>query len=114
MGRPQGTTTIAPTVLITVTRLSVLGVTGVAGFAPVPGGVNRLFRRGINEGIRVEVTDSTVALELYLTLLPDTNVLDVAHRVRREVARAIQETVGMQISRIDVHIEDVDYSAAVP
>ncbi len=104
-----GRTTIAPAVLVTITRLTVLGVPGVARLAPVPGGVNRLFRRGVNEGIRVEVSDSSVELELHLILTPDSIARDVAHRVQAEVARAVEETVGMPVSRIDVQIEDVDY-----
>jgi len=100
-------TTIAPTVLLTITRLTVLGVLGVARLAPVPGGFNRLFRRGVNEGIRVEISDSTVELELHLILAGESNALEVAHRVQAEVARAVEETVGMPVSRIDVHVEDV-------
>jgi uncharacterized alkaline shock family protein YloU len=103
-------TTIAPAVLLTIARLTVLGVTGVARLAPVPGGVNRLFRRGVNEGIRVEVSDAAVELELHLILTHESNALDVAHRAQAEVARAVEETVGMPVGRIDVHIEDVDFS----
>ena len=102
-------TTIAPAVLLTISRLTVLGVPGVAGLAPIPGGVNRLFRRGLNEGIRVEVDDSAVELELHLILAQQASALDVAHRVQAEVARAVEETVGMPVSRVDVYIEDVDF-----
>lgn len=108
----QETTSIAPTVLATITRLTALSVPGVARLAPVPGGVNRLFRRGINEGIRLEVTDSTVSLQIYLVLLPEVNIREVARQVQGDVARAIEETVGMHVSEIDVHVEDVDYGAA--
>jgi uncharacterized alkaline shock family protein YloU len=107
-------TLIAPTVLMTITRLTVLGIPGVAGLAPVPGGVNRLVRRGLSEGIRVEVSDESVAVELHLILSPDSNVREVAHRVQAEVVRAIEDTVGMPVSRVDVTIEDVDYGPAAP
>jgi uncharacterized alkaline shock family protein YloU len=105
-------TTIAPAVLLTITRLTVLALPGVAGLAPIPGGVNRLFRRGVNEGMRVQVGDSSVELELHLILARQASALDVAHRVQAEVARAIEETVGLPVSRVDVHIEDVDLGAA--
>lgn len=108
----QGSTTISPTVLATVTRLTALSVPGVSRLAPVPGGVNRLFRRGVNEGIRLDVSDSSVSVELYMVLLPETNIREVARRVQSDVARAIEETVGMRVTRIDVHVEDVDYGAA--
>lgn len=109
----HGSTTIAPTVLVTITRLAALAVPGVDRLAPVPGGVNRLFRRGMNEGIRLEVTNSTVSIDLYLVFLPETNIREVARRVQAEVARAIEDTVGMQVSRVDVHVEDIEYGAAV-
>jgi uncharacterized alkaline shock family protein YloU len=30
--------------------------------------------------------------------------------VQREVACAISKTIGMEVGRIDIHIEDIDYS----
>jgi len=106
----SGRTTIAPAVLLTITRLTVLAVPGVARLADVPGGVNRLLQRGVNEGIRVEVSETSVSLEVHVVLAPESNALEVAHRVQAEVARAVEETVGMAVSRIDVHIEDVEFS----
>ena len=47
----QGKTTVSPDVLITITRLSALSVPGVSRMAQVPGGVNRLFKRGIGDGL---------------------------------------------------------------
>ena len=104
-------TTIAPTVLVTITRLTALSVPGVMRLASGPGRAGRLFRRGVDEGIRLEVDDSSVSLELHLVLAPETIAREVAHRVQADVAHAIEETVGMPVRRIDVHIEDVDYGA---
>ncbi len=104
-----GRTTIAPAVLVTVTRLTTLSVPGVVRLARVPGRAGRLFRRRGYEGIRLEVDDSSVSLELHLVLAPEANVREVAHKVQADVAHAIEETVGMPVRRIDVHVEDVDY-----
>jgi uncharacterized alkaline shock family protein YloU len=79
--------------------------------APVPGGVNRLFRRGVGDGVRIEVRDGRVAADLYLTLAPDTNVRQVSRAVQAAVARALEEMAGMTAERVDVHVEDIDYSA---
>ncbi len=106
-----GLITIAPGVLVTIARLSSLGVEGVAGVAPLPGGVNRLFRRGV-EGVRIEVDENEVEVDLHLLLTAGSNVRDVSRRVQAEVARAIEHMVGMKVRRIDVHVEDIDYAAA--
>jgi uncharacterized alkaline shock family protein YloU len=105
----RGLRTIAPAVLVTMARLSALAVPGVRAMAPIPGGVNRLFRRGAAEGVRIDLDDDRVAIDLHLILANDVNVRDVARRVQADVARAIEEMVGMDVTRVDVHIEDIDF-----
>jgi uncharacterized alkaline shock family protein YloU len=107
-GRPTGSTTIAPGVLVTIAKLTALGISGVSRMAPVAGGVNRLFRRGAGEGVRIEVSDDTVSVDLYLVLEQETNVREVSRKVQAEVAGAIENMVGMPVARVDVHIEDFD------
>jgi uncharacterized alkaline shock family protein YloU len=105
--RAPGTTTMAPGVLVTLAKFTALNVPGVAGIAPKPGGVNRLFRRGTAEGVQIEIDEDRVWIELFLILESDTNVRDVSRKVQAEVARAIEDMVGMDVNRVDVHIEDV-------
>ncbi len=107
--RAPGTTTMAPGVLVTLAKLTALNVPGVAAMAPLPGGVNRLFRRGSGEGVQIEIDEHCVCIELFLILESDTNVRDVSRKVQTEVARAIEEMIGMDVHRIDVHIEDIHF-----
>jgi uncharacterized alkaline shock family protein YloU len=103
-------TTIAPEVLLTIARLTTLEVAGVSRMSEVPGGVNRLFQRGIGEGVRIEIReDEAVYADLYVILKNDVNVRDVSRKIQYKVARAISEMVGMQVGRVNVHIEDIDY-----
>jgi uncharacterized alkaline shock family protein YloU len=94
---------------LTIARLAALAVSGVAGVAPIPGGVNRLFRRGSGDGVRIEVEQDRVSADLHLTLNHDVNVKEVSRQVQQEVARAIQELVGMSVQRVDVHIEEIAF-----
>jgi uncharacterized alkaline shock family protein YloU len=106
---PQGKTTVAPDVLVTIARLSALSVPGVSRMANVTGGVNRLFKRGVHDGVRLEVKDNTVFANLYLVLKNDVNIREVSRNVQGQVARALQEMVSMDIGEIEIHIEDIDY-----
>jgi uncharacterized alkaline shock family protein YloU len=108
-GARQGKTTIAPEVLLTIARLSALGVPGVARVEPVPGGVDRLFRRGVHDGVRISVKDHAVTVDLYLVLDHERNVREISRAVQAAVARAIQEMVGMEVLAVNIHIEDVAY-----
>ena len=104
-----GRTTVAPDVLVDITRLSALSVDGVSRMANVSGGVNRLFKRGIQDGVRIEVDDNVIAVDLYIILKPDVNIREVSRNVQGQVARAIQEMVGMEIESVDIHIENIDF-----
>ena len=102
-------TTIAPDVLITIARLSALSVPGVSRMAGITGGVNRLFKRGVQDGVRIEVEDNVVTTRLYLILKKDVNIREVSRNVQEHVARALQDMVGMEIGSVAVHVEDIDY-----
>jgi uncharacterized alkaline shock family protein YloU len=109
--RSPGKTTLAPDVLLTIARMSALGVEGVARLAPVPGGFDRLVRRGADDGVRLTVEDGLVYIELYLVLANNVNVREVSRNVQAQVARSISEMVGMEVGHVNIHIEDIDYKA---
>jgi len=105
----QGKTTVSPDVLTTIARLAALGVPGVSRLAPISGGVNRLFKRGAGDGVRIETEENTVYADLHLVLQENVNIREVSRNVQQNVARAIQEMVGMDVGHVNIHIEDIDY-----
>jgi uncharacterized alkaline shock family protein YloU len=108
----RGKTTIAPEVLLTIARLTTLNVPGVSRMSAVPGGVNRFFQRGLGEGVRIQIKeDNVVYADLYVILQNDVNIRDVSREIQHTVARSISEMVGMQVGRVNVHVEDIDYPA---
>jgi uncharacterized alkaline shock family protein YloU len=111
--RAPGATTIAPEVLVTIVRLTALNVPGVARLANLPGGVNRLFRRGTGEGVRIEVENTTVSVDLFVELEPEVNIRETSAKIQSEIARAIHDMVAMHIERIDVHVMDISYDDPV-
>ena len=105
----SGRTTVAPDVLVTIAKMSALSVPGVSSMAHVTGGVNRLFKRGINEGVRIEVENNIIVASLYLILKKDVNIREVSRNVQQQVARALQEMVGMDVGDVEIHFENIDY-----
>lgn len=107
-----GRTTIAPDVLVTIARLSTLSVPGVARMSPAPVAVDRLFQRSPNDGVRIEVRQMAVLVDLHVVIQHDASVRDVCREVQTTVARAIQEMVGMHVLAVNVHVEDVAFTDA--
>ena len=109
--RPPGKTTVSPDVLIAIARMAALSVPGVSGMAPISGGVDRIFRRGANEGVRIALHENIVFADIYLIVKEDVNIREVGRNVQQQVARAIQEMVGMEVAQVDIHIENIEYES---
>lgn len=111
--QPPGKTTIAPDVLLSIARLTTLSIPGVSKLSTSPGDVNQFFKRGFtaNEGVRIIVEDDSVYADVYVILQSDVNVREVSHNIQNQVARAISEMVGMEVGKVNIHVEDIDYSS---
>jgi len=110
MLRPPGKTTIEPDVLIAIAKMTALNVPGVNRLSTAPGTVDRFFQKGSNEGVHIGVENDVVSVDLYVILNRDVNIREVCHSIQTNVARAISEMVGMEVGRIDIHVEDIEYT----
>jgi len=103
-----GKTTVTPEVLLTIARMTALEVEGVSRMAPVKAkGVNGLFTRG--DGVLIETEDNLVVVDIHLVVEDGVNIREVSRTVQAHVARAIAEMTGMEVTRVNVHIEDINY-----
>jgi uncharacterized alkaline shock family protein YloU len=109
---PNDRITIAPGVLLTVVRLAVLRVPGVVRMGNTPGGVNRWLRRASTErGIQALIEDQAVVIDVYFVADADANLREVSYNVQRQIARDIEDNLGMIVGAVNVHIEDVVFGS---
>ncbi|MCW5878028.1 MAG: Asp23/Gls24 family envelope stress response protein [Anaerolineales bacterium] len=101
--RNPDTTTVAPDVLQSIARLTALEVPGV--YAMLAHGAGRRS----DQGVRVQIEGNRVEMDLFLILESGVNLRQVGHEVQAAVTRAIDEMLGMQPGRINIHIEDIYY-----
>ncbi len=110
---PQDTITIAPSVLITIARHAAEQVKGVGRMGQIPVDVGRLLRGNpMGSGVVLEIEDHAVKLDLYLRTAPGAVMRDTSREVQQAVKRAIQDLVGMDVTAVNVHIEDVDFASS--
>jgi len=104
-----GNTTIDPDVILTIIRLAVLEVPGVCRMASGPAGIDDLVKKFYSEGVKIDVEDHTIYVDVFLVIYLDVDLRSVARKVQEEVSRSIEDLVGMNIGRVDVHIEDIEF-----
>jgi uncharacterized alkaline shock family protein YloU len=101
-----GTVRIAPEVLATIVRLTALAVSGVTRLSGEP--QHWLERDGINKGVRVQVKEEAVFVDLYIIGSSEANMLQVGRQIQRDVARAIDTMLGMDVREVNVYVRDVE------
>ena len=110
MEEKLGKVTIAPEVLVTIARLTTLSMPGVVRMSTDwMGDVNRLLgRTSSGGGVKIEVEDETVTVDLYVIVEPGVNMYNLGQAIQAEVTRAISDMVGVAVRAVDIHIQDVE------
>jgi uncharacterized alkaline shock family protein YloU len=106
-----GSVTVETEVLETIARLTALEVPGVVEIAERD--VERLLSKTAKP-VQVMVKDGKVTVNLHIVAGPDCSLLKLGQTVQYEVTRAIQQTIGMPVESVDVHIMDVVYDHPEP
>jgi uncharacterized alkaline shock family protein YloU len=115
MDENLGSVTVSPDVLLAVIRLTTLATPGVARLSSAhPSSFRRLFKGKVGEGIRMEIEDGAVSIDLHIVAEPDARMLPLGQTLQREISRAIHHVLGMPVKGIDIHIEDVADRVASP
>lgn len=105
----DGITTIAPDVLKSIARLSCLSVEGVSRMASSSISLGHLWSKTARDGVSIDIEDDTVYVNLYVILKSNVNIREVSRNIQNQVYRAITDLVGMNVGKINVHVEDIDY-----
>lgn len=109
--RSQGMTTVAPDVLMSIARLTTLGIEGVSRMCTTST-MSEIFQKGNrSSGVRVLIEDKVVFIDLHVILENDVNVRHVSKKIQDDVARAVKEMVGLDVGEIKIHIEDINYQS---
>ena len=76
-----------------------------------PGNIDRLRGRVAGGGgVQVAIASDAVRVDLYIIVEPEVNMRRVSQKIQEAVTRAIQDMVGMQVSAVNIHIQDVAYN----
>lgn len=103
----RGTVRISPGVLATIASLTALAVPGVTRLGG--GGVGRLLgRKGATSGVKIQVKDEAVWVDVNLVVEAGRNMYQVGAQVQKEITQAILQMVGMPVQEVNVYIQDVD------
>ncbi len=102
--RVAGNTTVAQDVLETIVIMTVTETKGVSRLCSTSAAPN---------GIKLKISDNKVNADIYVNLKAEgTTTVEVCGRIQQRIARAVKEMVGMEVEKLNIHVEDFDYEEA--
>ena len=111
----KGTVQIADEVVAIIAGMAATEIKGVASMA---GNIKnervaKMGMKSLSKGVKVEVTDTDVKVDLTLILKFEANILAVSGAVQEKVKLAIESMTGMNVSEVNVRVAGVALEAAV-
>jgi uncharacterized alkaline shock family protein YloU len=103
-----GKVTIAPNVLVTIVQKTTASESGVAQlYEGVPNVKRLLGLHTVGQGVEVSVAENGVTVDVYLIARRGVDLLQMGRGLQRQITRAIQDIVGMEVREVNIHVEDI-------
>ncbi len=83
------------------------GLVGMAARNVQDGIAELLGRENLERGINVTLHDGAVEIELHIMVEYGVKISEVAHNVMEQVKYAVENTCGLDVLQVNVHVEGV-------
>ena len=105
-----GEVKIADEVVAIIAGLAATEVEGVSSMAGTITNelVSKLGMKNLSKGIRVEVIDGVVSVDVALNIAYGYTIIDVSSKVQEKVKSAIENMTGLEVSGVNIRIASVD------
>ena len=95
-----------------VTFIAGLAASEVDGVASMAGNitnelVSKLGMKNLSKGVKVEILDGVVTVDLTLNIEYGMNILETSKKVQEKVKAAIENMTGLEVADVNIHIASV-------
>jgi uncharacterized alkaline shock family protein YloU len=104
-----GATRVANEVVASIAALAALQVDGVSAmYQPAGHQIDRILRRAFaHRGVRVELVDESLHLDLWIVIEAGGSVPVIGGEVQRRVADAVDRMLGLHVAEVNVFVSEV-------
>ena len=106
-----GKVTFADEVVAIIAGLAATEVRGVSAMSGSVAGsiVERLGRKNLSKGVKVEVGEKETAIDLYIIVEYGVRIPEVAWNIQESVKKAVESMTGLTVVEVNVHIQGVSF-----
>ncbi|MBD5560857.1 MAG: Asp23/Gls24 family envelope stress response protein [Clostridia bacterium] len=112
----NGTVTFASEVIATIAGLAAADIPGVAGMSGgIADGMGELIgRKNLSKGIKVEVGQEEVAVDIAIVAEYGRPITQVAEQIQSSVKKAIETMTGLKVVEVNVAVQGIRFKEQQP
>lgn len=106
-----GQVEITPTAIASIAGQAVLKSYGVVGLSSKSGrGLLSLSRDNVKKGVEINIIGDEIIIDLYVIIEYGTRISTVAHNIMENVKFSVEKALGVPVSQVNVHVQDLRVS----
>jgi uncharacterized alkaline shock family protein YloU len=91
-----------------IAAIEVQGVSAMSG--GLAGGITERFgKKSLGRGVRLEMKDTNVNLDLYVVVRYGYKIPEVASRIQSRVKETVETMTGLRVSDVNIHVQGVSF-----
>jgi len=102
-----GKVSFADEVVATIAGLAAVEVPGV--FSMSSGIVEKFGKKGPTRGVKVEVGEKEVTIDLYVIVEYGVRIPEVAWNIQENVKKAVETMTGLNVVEVNIYIQGVNF-----
>ena len=104
-----GAVQISDDVLAVISAMAALEVDGVVGMAGniTSEIVAKLGMKKLSRGVRIDVAENSVMIDVSIILKMDENIIDISKKVQDKVKTTVQNMTELEVANVNVNISNV-------
>lgn len=98
-----------------VSVIAGVAATEVEGVAGMSGGIvgditEILGRKSLSKGVKVEVGERDVSIDLFMVVKYGSRIPEVAQKVQEKVKEAVEGMTGLNVIEVNIHVQGITFS----
>ncbi|NLM73239.1 MAG: Asp23/Gls24 family envelope stress response protein [Clostridiaceae bacterium] len=106
-----GQVKISSDVIVVIAHTVASEVEGVAAMnANIADNISSVLgRKNVPKGVKVEIDDNDVTIDLYIIVNYGARIPEVAWKIQERVKTAVESMTGMNVASINIHVQGVSF-----
>lgn len=101
---------ISDEVVSTIVEKTVMSIPGIYDInGGIIDGITNMLGTKRMKGIKVELTEKTIAIDVYVIVEYGVKIPDIAWDIQDKVKKTVEDITGMNVTAVNIHIQGINF-----